>query len=428
MEGPRAPTHDDDDAFPKLGAAKDEDGDGDVKSAPGDGDGDGDDEDERDADDVGFYDERVRGYEPAHADDGSDTIDPRNPVVNIIRLPDAFVERYLWDLPPATSFANGSDDEQSHPDLTTAVSAVSAVSVVDGDEDVRTNVREKGDLDDEGFRSVTGPSHHRRDRTRGEVFARACAALSLLCEAVGLGVPASVKVKIRRPARYVPPQQTASNGERRGERMRFHASVRFATWTHEGIRAALANASLDDDPGGFVRVRNFYAGDRVDLRRDRDQRLYPRGPWLKSKVFGFRNPPASNYKIAEFDLGGDGFGTTADAEFAGWRADGAGGANVVHFDDVDSARHPRGHHPRPPSAPRRPAPPPRPPRAVRGPQVEVVRREQHSGVLSRDASRLGRDGRAAGHPVEAGRQSVGGTVFDLRRAQSAGTLPAGRRG
>ena len=333
VEGPRAPTHDDDDAFPKLGAARDEDGDGDVKSAPGDGDGDGDDEDERDADDVGFYDERVRGYEPAHADEGSDTIDPRNPVVNIIRLPDAFVERYLWDLPPATNFANGSDDEQSHPDLTTAVSAVSAVSVVDGDEDVRTDVREKGDLDDEGFRSVTGPSHHRRDRTRGEVFARACAALSLLCEAVGIGVPAAVKVKIRR----------APVGHR--SRMKFHASVRFARWHHEGIRCALANASLDDDPGGFVRVRNFYAGDYVDLRRDRDQRLRPRGP-SRLKVFGFGHPTLLHHKIAEFDLGGDGFVTAADAEFAGWRADGAGGANVVHFDDVDSARHPRGHHPR----------------------------------------------------------------------------------
>ena len=127
--------------------------------------------------------------------------------------------------------------------------------------------------------------------------------------------------------------------------MKFHASVRFATWTHEGIRAALANASLDDDPGGFVRVRNFYAGDGVDLRRDRDQRLRPRGP-SKLKTFGFGHPTLLHYKIADFDLGGDGFATAADAEFAGWRADGAGVANVVHFDDVDSARHPRGHHPR----------------------------------------------------------------------------------
>ena len=64
------------------------------------------------------------------------------------------------------------------------------------------------------------------------------------------------------------------------------------------------------------------------------------------KVFGFGHPTLLHHKIAEFDLGGDGFVTAADAEFAGWRADGAGGANVVHFDDVDSARHPRGHHPR----------------------------------------------------------------------------------
>ena len=305
-------------------------------------------DDDDDDDNAGFYDEHVRGYEPARPvpeparDDGSDSVDPRNPVVNIIRLPDAFVERYLWDLPREypTSLAGGSDDERSHPDHPAADDDDDADG--DGDEDEREtgarDVREKCRLDDEGFRSVAHRGAHRgahrRDRTRGEVFARACAALSLLCEAVGIGVPAAVKVKIRQRSRQFS-----------GGRMKFHASVRFATWTHEGIRAALANASLDDDPGGFVRVRNFYAGDGVDLRRDRDQRLRPRGP-SKLKTFGFGHPTLLHYKIADFDLGGDGFTTATDADFAGWRADGAGVANVVHFDDVDSARHPRGHHPR----------------------------------------------------------------------------------
>jgi len=248
VEGPRPPTPNDDDAFPKLGGnSRDDDGDDDEdeKSAPGDGDRDvAGDLDERNADDAGFYDERVRGYEPAHhayasepgyADDGSDSVDPRNPVVNIIRLPDAFVERYLWDLPRETSHANGgSDDDDRHDRYDGDEKSAPG----DGNEDDRFPNGDR--LDADGFRSVAGPhsrhSHHRRDRTRGEVFARACAALSLLCEAVGLGVPASVKVKIRRPARYQPPQTVAAstNGERRGERMKFHASVRFATWTHEG--------------------------------------------------------------------------------------------------------------------------------------------------------------------------------------------------
>ena len=156
-------------------------------------------------------------------------------MVNIIRLPDAFVERYLWDLPRETSHANGgSDDDDRHDRYDGDEKSAPG----DGNEDDRFPNGDR--LDADGFRSVAGPhsrhSHHRRDRTRGEVFARACAALSLLCEAVGLGVPASVKVKIRRPARYQPPQTVAAstNGERRGERMKFHASVRFATWTHEG--------------------------------------------------------------------------------------------------------------------------------------------------------------------------------------------------
>ena len=111
MEGPRAPTPDSfPDSFPALGDAEEElDGEvnayGETVSTLGapheppvsttEGEDDGS--------DSRFYDTRVRGYEETvyeqNEDDGSDSIDPSNPVINVMRLPDAFVERHLWDLP-----------------------------------------------------------------------------------------------------------------------------------------------------------------------------------------------------------------------------------------------------------------------------------------------------------------------------------------
>ena len=111
VEGPRAPTPDSfPDSFPALGDAEEElDGEvnayGETVSTLGahheppvsttDGEDDGS--------DSRFYDTRVRGYEQTvyedTEDDGSDSIDPNNPVINVMRLPDAFVERHLWDLP-----------------------------------------------------------------------------------------------------------------------------------------------------------------------------------------------------------------------------------------------------------------------------------------------------------------------------------------
>ena len=46
---------------------------------------------------------------------------------------------------------------------------------------------------------------------------------------------------------------------------RFTASIRFDRWTHGGIKALMIQAA-NDDPGGYVRVRNFYAGRFVDVR------------------------------------------------------------------------------------------------------------------------------------------------------------------
>ena len=46
---------------------------------------------------------------------------------------------------------------------------------------------------------------------------------------------------------------------------RFTASIRFDSWTHGGIKALMIEAA-NDDPGGYVRVHNFYAGRFVDVR------------------------------------------------------------------------------------------------------------------------------------------------------------------
>ena len=43
------------------------------------------------------------------------------------------------------------------------------------------------------------------------------------------------------------------------------ASIRFDRWTHGGIKALMIEAA-NDDPGGYVRVHNFYAGRFVDVR------------------------------------------------------------------------------------------------------------------------------------------------------------------
>ena len=112
VEGPRAPTPDSfPDSFPALGDMHEEELDGEVNAygetvstlgahhEPPVSTTDGED----DGSDSRFYDTRVRGYEQTvyedAEDDGSDSIDPNNPVINVMRLPDAFVERHLWDLP-----------------------------------------------------------------------------------------------------------------------------------------------------------------------------------------------------------------------------------------------------------------------------------------------------------------------------------------
>lgn len=214
VEGPRAPTPDSfPDSFPALGDAEEElDGEvnayGETVSTLGahheppvsttDGEDDGS--------DSRFYDTRVRGYEQTvyeeNEDDGSDSIDPNNPVINVMRLPDAFVERHLWDLPELLTphgrypleYNDGAVAHENH-------------ALEDG---FQRASRERNDdrvdpansLEDDGFRKVRKPSgtfwkaKDRADnRSAGQIYARACDVLALLCEAVGLGVPSRVKIR-----------------------------------------------------------------------------------------------------------------------------------------------------------------------------------------------------------------------------------------
>ena len=216
VEGPRAPTPDSfPDSFPALGDAEEElDGEvnayGETVSTLGapheppvsttDGEDDGS--------DSRFYDTRVRGYEQTvyedtdTEDDGSDSIDPNNPVINVMRLPDAFVERHLWDLPelltPHGRYPLEYDDAVAqNPALEDGFQRASR-------EPNDERALETNSSDDDGFRKVRKPSSvattkakdaRANHRSAGQIYARACDVLALLCEAVGLGVPSRVKIR-----------------------------------------------------------------------------------------------------------------------------------------------------------------------------------------------------------------------------------------
>ena len=214
VEGPRAPTPDSfPDSFPALGDAEEElDGEvnayGETVSTLGahheppvsttDGEDDGS--------DSRFYDTRVRGYEQTvyeeNEDDGSDSIDPNNPVINVMRLPDAFVERHLWDLPelltPHGRYPLEYDDAVAqNPALEDGFQRASREPNDD-------RVNSLNSSDDDGFRKVRKPSSvattkakdaRANHRSAGQIYARACDVLALLCEAVGLGVPSRVKIR-----------------------------------------------------------------------------------------------------------------------------------------------------------------------------------------------------------------------------------------
>ena len=217
VEGPRAPTPDSfPDSFPALGDAEEElDGEvnayGETVSTLGahhepppvsttDGEDDGS--------DSRFYDTRVRGYEQTvyedAEDDGSDSIDPNNPVINVMRLPDAFVERHLWDLPelltPHGRYPLEYDDGAVAHENPALEDGFQRASREPNDD----RLSHANSSDDDGFRKVRKPSSvattkakdaRANHRSAGQIYARACDVLALLCEAVGLGVPSRVKIR-----------------------------------------------------------------------------------------------------------------------------------------------------------------------------------------------------------------------------------------
>ena len=209
VEGPRAPTPDSfPDSFPALVDAEEElDGEvnayGETVSTLGapheppvsttDGEDDGS--------DSRFYDTRVRGYEQTvyeeNEDDGSDSIDPSNPVINVMRLPDAFVERHLWDLPELLT------PHGRYPlEYNDGAVAHENPALEDGFQRASREPNDANSSDDDGFRKVRKPSSvattkakdRANNRSAGQIYARACDVLALLCEAVGLGVPSRVKI------------------------------------------------------------------------------------------------------------------------------------------------------------------------------------------------------------------------------------------
>ena len=214
VEGPRAPTPDSfPDFFPALSDMNEEELDGEVNAygetvstlgaphEPPVSTTDGED----DGSDSRFYDTRVRGYEQTvyeeNEDDGSDSIDPNNPVINVMRLPDAFVERHLWDLPelltPHGRYPLEYNDGVANPALEDGFQRASREPNDD-------RVNSLNSSDDDGFRKVRKPSSvattkakdaRANHRSAGQIYARACDVLALLCEAVGLGVPSRVKIR-----------------------------------------------------------------------------------------------------------------------------------------------------------------------------------------------------------------------------------------
>ena len=215
VEGPRAPTPDSfPDSFPALGDAEEE-LDGEVNAygetvstlgAPHEPPPVSTTDGEDDGSDSRFYDTRVRGYEQTvyedAEDDGSDSIDPNNPVINVMRLPDAFVERHLWDLPelltPHGRYPLEYDDAVAqNPALEDGFQRASREPNDD-------RLSHANSSDDDGFRKVRKPSSvattkakdaRANHRSAGQIYARACDVLALLCEAVGLGVPSRVKIR-----------------------------------------------------------------------------------------------------------------------------------------------------------------------------------------------------------------------------------------
>ena len=215
VEGPRAPTPDSfPDSFPALGDAEEE-LDGEVNAygetvstlgAPHEPPPVSTTDGEDDGSDSRFYDTRVRGYEQTvyedAEDDGSDSIDPNNPVINVMRLPDAFVERHLWDLPelltPHGRYPVEYDDGAVAHENPALEDGFQGASREPNDD----RVNSLNSLEDDGFRKVRKPSgtfwkaKSRADnRSAGQIYARACDVLALLCEAVGLGVPSRVKIR-----------------------------------------------------------------------------------------------------------------------------------------------------------------------------------------------------------------------------------------
>ena len=210
VEGPRAPTPDSfPDSFPALVDAEEE-LDGEVNAygesvstlgahhEPPVSTTDGED----DGSDSRFYDTRVRGYEQTvyedAEDDGSDSIDPNNPVINVMRLPDAFVERHLWDLPELLT------PHGRYPlEYNDGAVAQENPALEDGFQRASREPNDANSSDDDGFRKVRKPSSvattkakdRANNRSAGQIYARACDVLALLCEAVGLGVPSRVKIR-----------------------------------------------------------------------------------------------------------------------------------------------------------------------------------------------------------------------------------------
>ena len=112
---------------------------------------------------------------------------------------DAFVERHLWDLPelltPHGRYPLEYNDGVANPALEDGFQRASR-------EPNDERALETNSSDDDGFRKVRKPSgtfwkaKSRADnRSAGQIYARACDVLALLCEAVGLGVPSRVKIR-----------------------------------------------------------------------------------------------------------------------------------------------------------------------------------------------------------------------------------------
>ena len=133
-------------------------------------------------------------------DDGSDSIDPNNPVINVMRLPDAFVERHLWDLPelltPHGRYPLEYDGAVAHenPALEDGFQRASREPNDELERTLRTTTA-SGKCANLPLSTFRKRRTARNNRSAGQIYARACDVLALLCEAVGLGVPSRVKIR-----------------------------------------------------------------------------------------------------------------------------------------------------------------------------------------------------------------------------------------